>query len=117
GIGAFLESLKRLKIGEFDIRDSVTLEQLTEEVKSGNIAKVVIPIEGLLPEFPKIIVNQGGRKAVLNGMPLEVKDIIKVLSPEKSEYFRLFDEEGKLLSISRKDAKLMRFNPYIVFPD
>lgn len=117
GAGAFLESLKRLKIGEFDIRDSVTLDQLSEEVKAGNIAKVVIPIESLLPEFPKIIVNQGGRKAVLNGMPLEVKDIIKVLSAEKSEYFRLFAEEGKLLSISRKDPKLMRFIPHIVFPD
>jgi tRNA pseudouridine55 synthase len=117
GVGAFLESLKRVKIGEFDIRDSVTLERLTEEVKSGNIPKVVTPIESLLPEFPKIIVNQGGRKAVLNGMPLEVKDIIKVLSTEKSEYFRLFDEEGKLLSISRKDVKLMRFNSFIVFSD
>ncbi|MCK5056158.1 MAG: tRNA pseudouridine(55) synthase TruB, partial [Candidatus Aminicenantes bacterium] len=117
GVGAFLESLKRVKIGEFDIRDSVTLDRLTEEVKSGNITKVVTPIESLLPEFPKIIVNQGGRKAVLNGMPLEVKDIIKVLSTEKSEYFRLFDEEGKLLSISRKDAKLMRFNSFIVFSD
>jgi len=117
GVGAFLESLKRLKIGEFDIRDSVTFADIAEALQSGNIAKVVIPIEGLLPEFPKIIVNQGGRKAVLNGMPLEVKDIIKILSTEKSEYYRLFDEEGKLLSISRKDTKLMRFNPYIVFPD
>ena len=117
GVGAYLESLERLKIGGFDIRNSVTLDELTEQVQSGGIAKVVIPIESLLPEFPKIIVNQGGRKAVLNGLPLEVKDIIKVLSPEKSEFFRLFDEEGKLLSISRKDVKLMRFNPHIVFPD
>jgi tRNA pseudouridine55 synthase len=117
GGGAYLGDLKRLKIGEFDIRDSVTLEKLDEEVKSGNIAKVVSPIETLLPEFTKIIVSQGGRKAVLNGIPLEVKDIIKILSAEKSDYFRLFDEEGKLLTISKKDDKTMRFNPFIVFPD
>ena len=54
-------------------------------MKVGNIAKVVSPIEMLLPEFPKIIVSPGGRKAVLNGMPLEVKDIIKILSKNKSE--------------------------------
>lgn len=120
GVGAYLEDLKRLKIGEFDVRDAITFEELSEEVESGNLSKVVTPIEGLLPEFPKIIVNQGGRRDVLNGMSLEVKYIIKILSTEKtekSEYYRLFDEEGKLLAISRKDDKLKRFNPFIVFPD
>lgn len=117
GSGAYLEELKRLKIGEFDIRNSVTLEELEDEVEAGNIAKVVGPIETLLPEFPKIIVSQGGRKAVLNGMPLEIKDIIKILSTEKSDYYRLFDEEGKLLTISQKDDKSMTFKPHIVFPD
>lgn len=117
GVGAHLDDLKRVRIGEFDIRDAVTLEKLSEEVTSGNLSRVVIPIEGLLPEFPKIIVNQGGRKAILNGMPLEVKYIIKILSFEKSENYRLFDEEGKLLAISKKDEKLLRFNPFIVFPD
>lgn len=117
GVGAYLKDLKRLKIGEFSIDDAVTLEKLEEEVKSGNIADVVIPIEALLPEFPKIIVNQGGRKAVLNGMLLEIKDIMKILSTEKSEHFRLFDDEGKLLAIAKKDDKTMRFVPFIVFPD
>ncbi|MCK4763897.1 MAG: tRNA pseudouridine(55) synthase TruB [Candidatus Aminicenantes bacterium] len=117
GVGAFLEGLKRLEIGEFSLRDAVTLEDLAEKVAAGKIAEVVTPIEGLLPEFSKIIVSPSGRKAVLNGMPLEVKDIVKILSTAPGELFRLFDDEGKLLSISRKDDKLMRFNPFIVFPD
>ncbi len=117
GCGAYLGELKRLQIGEFHLDQAVTLEELDQEVKAGNISKVVLPIETLLPEFPKIIITQGGRKAVSNGMALGVKDVIKILSTKKSEYYRLFDEAGKLLALSRKDDKSMKFVPFIVFPD
>ena len=117
GVGAYLEELKREGVGEFHLRDAFTLEEIARHVEEGEIAKVVTPIEALLPEFPKIIVGQGGRKAVLNGMPLVPGDILKIISAESNENFRLFDDEGKLLAIARKDEKLMRFKPYIVFPN
>ncbi len=117
GVGAYLDELTRIRIGEFDLQNAITLEELSQEVESGNLARVVIPIEALLPEFPKIIATPAGRKAVLNGMYLAVKDILKIMSAEKSENYRLFDEEGKLLAIAKKDDRLMCFRPYIVFPD
>jgi tRNA pseudouridine55 synthase len=117
GVGAYLDELTRLGVGEFHVKDAFTLEELTRHVEASEIPKVVIPIEALLPEFPKIIVNQGGRKGILNGMPLLPEDIIKVITTDNTENFRLFDEEGKLLAIARKDDKLMRFKPYIVFPN
>jgi hypothetical protein len=40
-----------------------------------------------------------------------------VITTDNTENFRLFDDEGKLLAIARKDEKLMRFKPYIVFPN
>jgi len=117
GVGAYLEELKREGVGEFGLHEAYTLEELARHVEAGEISKVVTPIEALLPEFPKIIVNQGGRKAVLNGMPLIPGDILRILSAESSDNFRLFDDEGKLLAIAGKDKKLMRFKPYIVFPN
>lgn len=117
GTGAYLKELVREGVGEFALENAFTLEQLTMYVKAGEISKVVIPIEALLPEFPKIIVGPGGRKDVLNGMPLVPGDVAKIITPETktSENFRLFDDEGKLLAIARKDPKLMRFKPSIVF--
>ncbi|MCP5047237.1 MAG: hypothetical protein GY940_08700, partial [bacterium] len=44
-------------------------------------------------------------------------DVTKVIAAESNDYFRLFDDEGKLLAIARKDPKLMRIKPYIVFPN
>ncbi len=119
GVGAYLKALIREGVGEFRKEQAVTLERLAAHIEAGEISRVVTPIEALLPEFPKIIVAPGGIKAVLNGMPLvpgEVVKIIPALNPkETGEYFRLFDDEGKLLAIAVKDPKLMRFNPYIVF--
>jgi len=117
GVGAYLDELTRLAVGEFYLKDAFTLEELIRHVEASEISKVVTPIEALLPEFPKIIVNQGGRKGILNGMPLLPEDIIKVITTDNTENFRLFDDEGKLLAIARKDEKLMRFKPYIVFPN
>jgi len=117
GAGAYLDVLTRLAVGEFHLKDAFTPEELTRQVETSEASKVVTPIEALLPEFPKIIVNQGGRKGILNGMPLLPEDIIKVITTDNTENFRLFDDEGKLLAIARKDEKLMRFKPYIVFPN
>lgn len=116
GVGAYLEELKRERIGEFDLKRAVSVEELTVSSDISNLVKYVIPIETLLPEFPKIIVTQSGRRAVLNGMPLFIEGIIKILPAEDDTNFRLFDEEGKLLAIARKESKKVGFKPYIVFP-
>lgn len=117
GSGAYLHELKREGVGEFYLKDAFTLEELERHVADSDISRVVTPIEALLPEFSKIIVNPGGRQGILNGMHLMPRDILKVISTENKENFRLFDDEGKLLAIARKDERLMRFKPYIVFPD
>lgn len=120
-VGAYLKELVREGVGEFHLENAFTPEELTAHVKTGKISKIVIPIEALLPEFPKIIVGHGGRRAVLNGMPLLPGDVTKIIPPKNknktSDYFRLFDDKGKLLAIARKDTKLMQFKPYIVFPN
>lgn len=116
-VGAYLYELKRLKIGEFDLAVAVTLEELEKDLAAGHITRAVIPIEALLPEFPKIIVNPGGSRAILNGLSLEIKDILKVLSNQPSEYYRLFDEEGRFLAIAGKDEKSLRFKAALVLSD
>ncbi len=117
GVGAHLGSLKRESVGEFHLDAAFTPGQLAQHAQAGEIAGVITPIEALLPEFPKIIIGPAGCQAVRNGMHLLPRDVLKVMAAESSDNFRLFDEEGKLLAIAKKDPKLMRFKPYIVFPN
>lgn len=117
GVGAYLDTLKRLSIGEFDLTAAVSSEQLSNRIHITDFSKLVIPIESLLPEFPKVIVTETGKRGVINGVPLVPKEIIKIFPSINKTYFRIFDEEGKLLAIARKDDKIRQFNPFIVFPD
>ncbi len=115
GVGAHLQKLKRESVGEFHLDAAFTPVQLAQRLEAEGISSVVTPIEALLPEFPKIIVNPSGKKAILNGMHLMPRDVTKIMPGQSNDYFRLFDDEGKLLAIAQKDAVLMRFKPTLVF--
>jgi tRNA pseudouridine55 synthase len=117
GTGAYLDTLKRLRIGEFDLSRAVSSQELSDRLDISNFSELVIPIESLLPEFPKVIVSPAGSRAVSNGAPLIPKDVLKIYPAKSKTHFRLFDEEGKLLAIARKDSKIRQFNPFIVFPE
>lgn len=114
-IGAFLKELIREGVGEFLLDKAYTLDQVAKAAESGDISRVVFPIEGLLPEFPKIIVSPGARFSVLNGKAVLPGDVLKIITGDDNNFFRIFDDEGKLLAIANKDPKLVRFNPFIVF--
>lgn len=115
GCGAFLQELQRVGIGEFSIDDAITLDELTSYKKEAIPVKSIIPIESLLCEFPKIVVGVNGKTRVLNGSHLSADDILRVSSGASADNYRIFDDDGNLLAIAKKDSMLMKFKPYLVF--
>ncbi|MCU0237005.1 MAG: tRNA pseudouridine(55) synthase TruB [Acidobacteria bacterium] len=116
GCGAFLLELKRERIGAFTLEQAVTLDDVAALAAEGKALQKVIPIEMLLEEYPKMIVNQVGRRCVTNGMALKAADVLKIFPAASNDYFRIFDDEGKLLAIAEKEAHNMSFKPYLVIP-
>jgi tRNA pseudouridine55 synthase len=117
GCGAFLLELRREKIGAFGLEHAVTLEEAEALAAAGKALEAVIPIERLLEEFPKMIVNQAGRRCVCNGMALKASDVLKIFPATSTDFFRIFDDEGKLLAIAEKEPHAMSFKPYLVIPE
>lgn len=117
GCGAYLAALRREGVGEFTLKDAVDIQKLAEGHDEEYFLKMIVPIESLLPEFPKVIVNEIGQRGVLNGMPLLIRDVIKIFSAEMAPNYRLFDNQGRLLAIARRDEEKKNFKPYIVFSD
>lgn len=115
GVGAYLDHLRRERVGEFDGASAVASGLLTEDFGPDRILPHITPIESLLPEFPKIIIGPAGKQGVSNGMPLETRDIVKIIESREASHFRLFDEEGSFLAVAKKDRERRRFNPTIVF--
>ncbi|HSQ34401.1 MAG TPA: tRNA pseudouridine(55) synthase TruB [Candidatus Binatia bacterium] len=117
GVGAFLLELKREKIGAFTLRQARTLGEIEALVAAGNGLQAVIPIESLLDEYPKMIVNPAGRRCVCNGMALKASDVLKIFPAASNDHFRIFDDEGKLLAIAEKEPQTMSFKSSLVFPE
>lgn len=115
GCGAFLKELKRVAIGDFSVEDALTLNQLKLYKDDNLLVNSIIPIESLLTEFPRIVVGLNGKERVINGASLSAGDIIEVSSDAESENYRIFDDDGNLIAIAKKDKKLMKFNPFLVF--
>ncbi|MEN8152498.1 MAG: tRNA pseudouridine(55) synthase TruB [Acidobacteriota bacterium] len=115
GAGAFLEKLVREGVGDFTLDDASNIEELETIKQDKGIHKSIMPIELMLPEFPAITVTYNGRRVVLNGGLLSLNDILKISSKSESENYRIFDDDGNLLAIARKDLKLHKFKPFIVF--
>ena len=114
GVGGHLYSLTRTKIGDFDLNQALSLDEVEKLSKENKIFERIIPLEVLLPQFPKVILEEKGAKLALNGNVVPSSSVLKIIGP-KEEIFRLFNVEGRFLALAKR-AKMKRgFQPFVVF--
>lgn len=82
---ATLKNLVRLRVGDFDIKNSLTLDELN--------AEKILPIEDCLKHLPRFDLAERRVRAFMNGLPTTVQ-----VADEK--FLRVFSE-GKFLGIGR----------------
>ncbi len=121
GCGAHLAELTRIRVGNFRLKDCRTLERIEELNEQGKIMEFLIPLELLLPEYPKIILKEQGSILARNGNLISPEDILKVISDsslpvslERENIFRMFSLEGKLLALAKKIPEKNCLHPFLV---
>src|SRR5271155_5625513 len=72
GCGAHLAEIERTAVGEFSIEQSIQLEELAEANRQGKFASCLIPLEALLPNFPRIDVLPVIEKRVRHGSKFNI---------------------------------------------
>lgn len=121
--GAHLSQLTRTAVGNYLLEDSLDLEKIKILNKKGKIEEFLIPLELLLPEFRKIILNTRGSILAMNGNNISLEYIVKILDDEfrkndsssgEETCFRLFSIEGKFLALAKKIPDKNYFHPFVV---
>jgi len=121
--GAHLSKLTRTEIGNFHIRESFTLENIKRFTEEKKTEEFFLPLEFLLPEFPKIILKERGSVLAKNGNKISLENILKIIHDETSQpnipnkeesFFRMFSLEGKFLAVAKKVPEKKCFHPFIV---
>ncbi|OQX53762.1 MAG: tRNA pseudouridine(55) synthase TruB [Candidatus Aminicenantes bacterium 4484_214] len=127
GCGAHLENLSRTKIGHLKLSQSFSLDEVTDLARHQEFEKFVIPLEKLLPFFPKIIVNQQEAALLSRGNIVHEKRIVKIFPAEEtfsfhqpslpakmSHVYRAFNLEGQLLGLVKYNPESKSFHAFLV---
>ncbi len=93
-VGAYMNTLRRIKTGPFTIEESHTVDELKILKENGQLESVMIPVDRMFEGYPKITLNPKQVKSVTNGMAMTYKGI-------EGQSYRVYDESGKFLCISK----------------
>jgi len=129
GCGAHLAEITRTAVGEFSIEQAMELEELAEAARAGKFSARLIPLEHLLPNFPRANVLPVVERRVRHGANFNVS--VAQIQPAKIETIpgatveldsgqltaprlRVFDQQNKLIAIA--EAVVPRtYRPIVVF--
>jgi tRNA pseudouridine55 synthase len=127
--GAHLAEISRTAVGEFSLEQAIPLEELAEARGAGKFADCLIPLENLLPNFPRTNVLPIIEKRVRHGSKFNIS--IAQIQPGRAERapgatmqldggepkaprLRVFSQQDKLIAIA--EAVVPRtYQPIVVF--
>ena len=66
----YMKELNRIQVGEFNIKDSVTIEEFKANIENKDYSNI-IGIEEIFKEIPEIIINQREYEKYLNGVKID----------------------------------------------
>jgi tRNA pseudouridine55 synthase len=129
GCGAHLAEITRTAVGEFSLEQAIKLEELAEATRAGKFADYLIPLENLLPNFPRVNVLPIIERRVRHGTKFNVS--LAQIQPgrvdpppgataqldggePKPPRLRVFSQQDKLIAIAQ--AVVPRtYQPIVVF--
>jgi len=100
GVGAHLYSLVRTAIGPFNIKDSLTFEELIEISKGQTIKKGIYSMDEALSWLPELRIKDILVKTVVHGNPIKLNNKTNISNELKqARGIRIKSPDGHLLAI------------------
>lgn len=100
GCGGCMSSLRRVKAGVFSITQAYTMEQIQTAADLGELDGIIIPVDTLFTDKPKLTVNEFEEKKLRNG------NTIKTKSADGT--YRVYSESGEFLLLAEVKDNLLK---------
>ena len=110
GCGAHLQSLRRTSLGEFDLNQAHTLEELQAACRAGKSEEFFIHPRLLLPEFPCVTATEETAALIRNGRAVNLPEL------SQARQVKVFAGQRELIAIATRIAGTL-FHPRIVLAD
>ena len=89
GCGGAMQSLQRTKVGRFRLEDALTLGELQQLKDSGELERVVQPVDSLFEETPALHVTAEAARLLENGNALLPVQFAETMTPEQETWVRV----------------------------
>ena len=104
GCGAYLTDLRRMKVGDFVINESVDLEEFILYGSNNSVEKLILPIDKILESWPAVILRDSDVRALGYGQSIILSPYRRYLSTFfDADLLRAYDPTGKLVAILERD--------------
>ncbi|MBK7993878.1 MAG: tRNA pseudouridine(55) synthase TruB [Blastocatellia bacterium] len=116
GFGAHLVELRRIAIGNFNILNALTLEQVSEIYKEDKANLPVITANDLMVHLPAVNLAEKQVEKVRNGHA-QMVELAK--EPSLNSWFRLLNSKNELVAMAQliEEDGLRKLQPRILFMD
>lgn len=100
GTVGYMKELNRLQVGEFYIKDAVTISEMKEKIEAGNLVSI-ITIEEIFKNNPQIQLEQEQIEPYING--------VKINTEKTNGVYRIYKPNGTFIGLGIiENSKLKR---------
>ena len=100
GTVGYMKELNRLQVGEFYIKDAVTISEMKEKIEAGNLESIII-IEEIFKNNPQIQLEQEQIEPYING--------VKINTKKTNGVYRIYKHDGTFIGLGIvENSKLKR---------
>lgn len=111
GCGGCMESLQRVRVSDFYIKNSLTLEELSSMRAEGKLSKAVFPVERLFLQYPLIRTTSEADRWLYNGNQLPTwafANLNSMILTDKN-WYRVCDSYGQFYALYQFDSSTGSF--------
>ena len=99
GCGGLMEELWRTQVGNFTLDDAITIDEFREIFSIGQVEDVLIKIDSIFLEYPKLVLKKGFESMAYNGSPLSDHMFSESVKLQKDERVRVYDAFQNFIGI------------------
>lgn len=110
GCGACMEELVRTKVSRFDIKDSLTLEQVADLKNADKLDAYMVAIDEMFSDYEAVTLKEEFMYFVYNGNVFSPKHLNKNRELADEKMVRVYDGNGEFIAIYKyiKDNNLFK---------
>lgn len=114
GCGGCMSSLLRTRVERFDLKNALKLSEIESYRDADRLSEIVLPVEEMFSELPKLVVLNEFRKLIDNGNAIWKHNLVE---PKLVDEARVYNEDGKFYGVYQYDNSKKYYKPLKMFLD